>query len=115
MDPTVEAFLERLDNTLKAQNKAIAEIQASTAKIDDLVHWRPGLEKRVSDLGYAVAALQLAQTKEIEGNRAPASSYIPPATTDTHLGAGTGTADAPQGPNGHGVFNLPRGPPAVSF
>ena len=51
MDPAIEAFLDRLDNTLKAQNKAIAEIQASTAKIDDLVNWRPDLEKRVSDLG----------------------------------------------------------------
>ena len=38
MDPAIEAFLDRLDNTLKAQNKAIAEIQASTAKIDDLVN-----------------------------------------------------------------------------
>ena len=38
MDPAIEAFLDRLDNTLKAQNKAIAEIQVSTTKIDDLVH-----------------------------------------------------------------------------
>nr|XP_040252089.1 uncharacterized protein LOC109754163 [Aegilops tauschii subsp. strangulata] len=118
MDPSIEAFLDRLDNTLKAQDKVIAEIQASTAKIDELVNWRPDLEKRVADLGDAVAALQLSQpapTKEVEGNRAPAPSYTPPTTTGAHIGAGTGAVDAPQGPTGHGVFNLPRGPPAASF
>ena len=98
MDPSIEAFLDRLDNTLKAQNKVIAEIQASTSKIDELVNWRPDLEKRVADLGDAVAVLQLAQpapTKETEGNRAPAPLRDPPATTGTHIGAGIGVVDAP--------------------
>lgn len=118
MDPAVEAFLERLDSTMKAQSKAIAEIQASTAKIDALVAWRPDLEKRVADLGDAVAALQLAHpppTKESEDNRAQASGSAPPATSDSHIGGGLGAVDAPHGPAGHGVYNLARGPSAVSF
>lgn len=57
MDPSIESFLDGLDATLKANSKATAEIQASTAKIDDLVAWRLDLERRVADLGDVVAAL----------------------------------------------------------
>lgn len=116
MDPSIEAFLTRLDSTLAAHSKGIAEIQASTAKIDDLVAWRPDLEKRVADLGDAMAALQLAQqppSKEGEEQRAPTSSHIPPATSGVHNGAAAGAVVTPQGPAGHGVYIIPRGPPAT--
>lgn len=59
MDPSIQAFLDRLDSTLVADTMAIASIQASTAKIDDIISWRPDLERRVADLSEAVAALQL--------------------------------------------------------
>ena len=54
MDPAVQSFLERLDTTLKEHTAAI---NASNAKVDDLVAWRPDLERRVADLSDVVPAL----------------------------------------------------------
>ncbi|KAE8813932.1 hypothetical protein D1007_08848 [Hordeum vulgare] len=55
MDPAIEAFLERLESTLVAHT---VTLNASKAKVDDLVAWRPDLERCVADLGGTVAALQ---------------------------------------------------------
>ena len=118
MDPSIQSFLERLETTLKEHTTAI---QASNAKVEDIMAWRPDLEWRVVDLTKSVAALQLAPPppppSRSEGgpHHAPVLSQQPPATTGTHIGAGIGAVDAPQGPVGHGVFNLPRGPSTVSF
>lgn len=61
MNPSIQAFLNRLDSTLMAHSTSIAAIQASTAKIDELAVWRPDQEKHVVDLSTAVSALQRAQ------------------------------------------------------
>lgn len=73
MDPAVQTFLEKLETILAAN---IAEIQAQSAKIDDLVVWRPDLEWRAADLGDVVAELQLAQpppTSSSEDGKASAT------------------------------------------
>lgn len=81
MDPTIQAFLDRLDSTLAAHTAAI---QASTARIDEIVAWRPDLERRIADLGDAVAALQHAQppppSSSGEDGKAGAPSNLQPAT-----------------------------------
>ncbi|XP_044370802.1 uncharacterized protein [Triticum aestivum] len=116
MDPSVQSFLERLETTLKEHTAAI---HASNSKIDDLVAWRPDLERRVTDLSEAVAVLQRTSLSppppEMALHQAPSSSLQSPATAGIHTRAASGTAATLQGPEGHGVYNIQRGPPAVSF
>lgn len=111
MDPSVQAFLDKIDATLQANTKAQLVTQA---KIDDLVAWRPDLERRIADLGEAVTALQLAQpqsSKDGEEDQAATARQPPPATPGIHIGSVAGAVTAPHGPSSHGAFNLPLGPP----
>ena len=116
MDPSIQAFLDRLDATLVAHSASIATIQAQTAKIDDLVAWRPDLEKRVTKLGAAVTALQQER---------PSSSSTPTVALPmekhqsphpaTPIGPEPGAGGAIHGSHDHGVFAITRGLPAASF
>lgn len=61
MDPSVKAFLDRFESQIQASIDANTKAQQHTAsKIEDLLAWRPDLERRVADLGDGVAALQQA-------------------------------------------------------
>ena len=69
-------------------------------KIDDLLTWRPDLERHIADLSDAVAALQAAPTpqlKEQEDQRA--STLQPPGD---HIGTSAGATSNQQGLDGHG-------------
>ena len=61
MDPSVSAFLTRFETKIEAAIDGLTKVQHTTAtKIDDLLSWRPDLERCVADLSDAVAALQAA-------------------------------------------------------
>ncbi|XP_020186159.1 uncharacterized protein [Aegilops tauschii subsp. strangulata] len=120
MDPSVSAFLTKLEAKIEASMDAQTKAQqATSAKIDEVLKWRPDLERRVADLSDAVAALQLAQpAAPKEGEEPPLAQdpqQQPPATHGVHSGLVLGAATRQQGPDGYGVFNIPRGPSAVSF
>lgn len=116
MDPVIQAFLDRLDATLTAH---MAAIQASTARIDEIVAWRPDLEHRVADLGGAVAALQQAHQSppapSNENGKAGTAPTLQHATHGLLPKAGAGAAGVSQGSVDRGDVLLPRGPPAASF
>lgn len=119
MDPGVSAFLTKLEANLEAKMDAQTKAQQTTAaKIDELLAWRPDLERRVADLGDAVAALQLPQPPPTkDGSKDPSARDPlppPPATHDVPIGPVTGAATNLSGPTGHGVFHLPREPAAAS-
>ena len=103
MDPSVSAFLTRFETKIEAAIDGLTKAQQSTStKIDDLLAWRPDLERRVADLGDAVTALQRA--------KAP-----PPARPEADpVPEGVDAVINPRGPDGHGDFQIKRGPPAGS-
>ena len=62
MDPSVSSFLTKLEAKIEASMDAQTKAQQPTsAKIDEVLKWRPDLERRVADLSDAVDALQLVQ------------------------------------------------------
>ncbi|XP_040244116.3 uncharacterized protein [Aegilops tauschii subsp. strangulata] len=120
MDPSVSAFLTKLEAKIEASMDAQTKAQqATSAKIDEVLKWRPDLERRVADLSDAVAALQLAQpTAPKEGEEPPSMQdpqQQPPATHGIHTRPVLGATTHQRGPDGHDVFNIARGPSAVSF
>lgn len=116
MDPSAKAYLDKLTATMEAN---IAALTAVTARLNDLIAWRPDLERRVSDLGDAVTALQQARpppTTDTNGGTPPLHTTAPPPVLPSdNLGLAGGDEDTPQGSKDHGDFNLHRGRPAVSF
>lgn len=60
MEPAIKSYLDSLWNSLDANTAAM---QAQTAKIDDLLAWRPDLEKRVGNLA-AISDLQQARDSD---------------------------------------------------
>lgn len=115
MYPAIKALLDKLETALDA---SIA-VQCTTAtKIDELVAWRPDLERRLADLGDAVAALQLAQpppSKECEDGAVATTPTQLPATHGAASGTTPGAAFIPHGSTDHGGAHLPRGLSAASF
>ena len=116
MHPALKSYLDKLTATMEAN---IAALTAVTTRLDDLVAWRPDLERRVSDLGNAVTALQQVRpnpTTDTNRGAPPLRSTVPPPALPTDkLGLAGGDEDAPQGSKDHGEFHLHRGRPAVSF
>lgn len=115
MDPAIKAFLDKLDAALDANTAAT---KATNAKINDLISWRPDLERRVADLGDAVAALQQAQPPA--STEGATSKVVPdqpqqPAMLGASLGAAAGAAGISYGSTDHGGELLQRGPPVASF
>lgn len=109
MDPAIKAFLDKLETALDA---SIAAQRTTATKINELMACRPDLERRVADLGDAVAALQLAQpppNKECEDGAAATTPTQPPATHDAASGITPGSAFVPHGATNHGGAHLPRG------
>ena len=110
--PGVSAFLSRFETKIEAAIDGLTKAQqTTTTKIDDLLSWRPDLERRVADLSDAVAALQAAPTP-------PLAELVDQRTTTPqpsgdHIGTSAGAADNNQGPHGHGVTVNPRGSSAV--
>lgn len=75
MDPVVKAFLDKLEVSLEVSTAAQ---RTTAAKIDELIAWTPDLERRVADLGDAVAALQLAQPPQRKEGEFPWRASSPP-------------------------------------
>ncbi|XP_073357893.1 uncharacterized protein [Aegilops tauschii subsp. strangulata] len=119
MDPSIQAFLDRLDATLVAHSTSIATIQAQTTKIDDLVAWRPDLEKRIAELGAAVTALQRERPSSTSAPTVvlPTEKLHSPhlATLGAPIGPEPGAGGVIHGSHDHGVFDITRGLPAASF
>ena len=102
MDPGVSAFLSRFEAKIEAAIDGLTKAQQSTTtKIDDLLSWRPDLERRVADLGDAVTALQQAQAPP---QRRSDADPVP---------QGAGAPIKPQGPDGHCDSQIQWGPPAA--
>lgn len=115
MDPSIKAFLDKLESTLEANTTAQ---RATAAKIDEIVAWKPDLERRVADLGDAVAAFQLARpqpSKDGEGGTVGTTPTPPPAMHGDPLGVVAGATHAPPGSSDHGGAHLQRELPAASF
>ena len=114
MDPSVSAFLTRFKTKIEAAIDGLTKAQQTTStKIDDLLSWRPDLERRVADLSDTLAALQAAPPTSPKGEgmqRAPALQPL-----EDHVGTSAGATSNQQGPDGHGVFNLQRGHPVASL
>lgn len=85
MDPAIKAFLDTLEASLEASTSAQ---RATAVKIDKLIAWKPDLERRITDLGDAVAALQVANLppcKDGENSTEGVITTPPPATHVTLL------------------------------
>lgn len=70
MDPTMKDYMEKITSSmeefrLELRNNTTA-VHANTARLDDLVAWRPDLERHINQLTEAVADLQ--------NGRAPAAA-----------------------------------------
>lgn len=99
MDPSFKEYFNKLTSSLDGIH---ADIRSTAAKLEDLVAWRPELERRVDRLSIAVAELQ-------QGRPAPKA-----APTLVHLRDPTDDNKGPEGgiasgPIGHGIDILPRG------
>ncbi|KAE8821722.1 hypothetical protein D1007_00128 [Hordeum vulgare] len=62
MDSTMKDYMEKITSSmdefhLELRNNTAA-VRAITVNFDDLLSWRPDLERRVADLGVAVSDLQ---------------------------------------------------------
>ena len=119
MDPSVSAFLTRFETKIEAAIDGLTKAQQSTAtKIDDLLSWRPDLERRVADLSDAVAVLQEASPalpKEGGDNHSGTAPLQQPATLGALPDSGAGATDLLHGSDDHGVANQQREPPPASF
>lgn len=75
MDPSIKDYFKRLDANTNA-------VKSYIAKLDALVVWRPGLEKRISETGVAAAALRQGRASpSVTQNEEGIDSAISPATT----------------------------------
>ena len=96
MDPAAKAYLDKLTATMEANTAALTAV---TIRLDDLVAWRPDLERRVSDLGDPVTALQQVRanpTSDNNGVALPLRSVAPPPALPTDKsGLAEGDEDAP--------------------
>ncbi|XP_073359664.1 uncharacterized protein [Aegilops tauschii subsp. strangulata] len=66
MDPTMKEYMEKITSSMdefrvELRNNTAA-VHANTAKLDDLLTWRPDLERHVAKLSDAVADLQQGRT-----------------------------------------------------
>lgn len=88
-------------------------INSTVAKLDDLVQWRPDLERRVELSSTVVAELQQgrpATTEEEQAAAAAASSPpAPPAPLRDHVGTSKDAEGATLGSPDHGIDVLLRG------
>nr|XP_020152320.1 uncharacterized protein LOC109737602 [Aegilops tauschii subsp. strangulata] len=112
MDPSIQAFLDRWESLIAANTKAQ---QVTAAKIDDLLTRRPDLERRVTELGEAMTALQLAASTPTPPSEDALQAPPPPATLGIDPGAGAGAARAPHGSDDRGRFNISRGLSGAPF
>ena len=66
MDPTFKEYFNKLTSSLDGIH---ADIRSTAAKLEDLVAWRPELERRVDRLSTAVAELQQGRPAAEEEQR----------------------------------------------
>ena len=115
MEPTMKEYMERITSSmdefcLELRNNTAA-IHANTSRLDDLLTWRPDLERRVADLqqGRAPAATALGAAA------AGLSNLVPPLAKAGNLPNATDPArELPHGSNDHSDTFLQRGQPPVT-
>lgn len=113
MDLTFKDYFDKLSNSLDGIHADIRSntttIQTTAAKLDDLVQWRPDLERRVDLLTTAVAELQQGRSASEEEQPPMAKTAPPPAPLRDHVGTSKDAEGGTLGYVDRGIDVLPRG------